>query len=90
MGLMIVNLLSTVILFLIARRLLGGAGAAMAGAAFLIMSADTSVLGLFAHATQFVVMFALAGTWLLQESSRVKHRMPILWGAGLCYGLAFQ
>ncbi len=89
MGLMIVNLLSTVILFLIARRLLGGAGAAMAGAAFLIMSADTSVLGLFAHATQFVVMFALAGTWLLLESSRSKRRMPILWGAGLCYGLAF-
>ncbi len=69
MGLMIVNLLSTVILFLIARRLLGGAGAAMAGAAFLIMSADTSVLGLFAHATQFVVMFALAGTWLLLENA---------------------
>ncbi len=88
-GLMIVNLLSTVFLFLIARRLTGSAGAALAGAAFIILSADTSVLGLFAHATQFVVMFALAGTWLLQESSGSKRRMPILWGAGLCFGLAF-
>ncbi len=88
-GLMIVNLLSTVILFLIARRLIGGAGAALAGAAFIILSADTSVLGLFAHATQFVVVFALAGTWLLQESSGSKHRMSILLGAGLCFGLAF-
>ena len=89
MGLMVVNLLSTVILFLIARRLLGAAGAALAGAAFIIMSADTSVLGLFAHATQFVMMFALAGTWLLQESSGSTHRTPILFGAGLCFGLAF-
>ena len=89
MGLMIVNLLSTVMLFFIARRLLGFVSAALAGAAFIIMSADTSVLGLFAHATQFVVMFALAGTWLLLESSGSKHRMPILGGAGLCFGLAF-
>ncbi len=37
MGLMVVNLLSTIILFLIARRLLGGAGAALAGAAFIII-----------------------------------------------------
>ena len=88
-GLIIVNLLSTVFLFLIARRLIGSAGAALAGAAFIILSADTSVLGLFAHATQFVVMFALAGTWLLQESSGSKRRMLILWGAGLCFGLAF-
>ena len=89
MGLLAVNLFSTVILYLIARPLLGAAGAALAGAAFIIMSADTSVLGLFAHATQFVVLFALAGIWLLQESSRSKRRMPLLWGSGLCLGLAF-
>ena len=68
MGLMAVNLISTIILFLIARRLFGAAGGCMAGVAFVVTSADTSVLGLFAHATQFVVMFALAGIWLLQES----------------------
>ncbi len=118
LGLMVVNLLSTVILYLIARPLLGAAGAALAGAAFVVMSADTSVLGLFAHATQFVVMFALAGIWLLEESLKSpqppfrkggkmetafntpvpsfkkgginpKRRMPLLWGAGLCLGLAF-
>jgi len=88
MGLMAVNLFSTVILYLIARPLLGAAGAALAGAAFVIMSADTSVCGLAGHATQFVVVFALAGIWLLQESSRSKRRMPLLWGSGLCLGLA--
>jgi hypothetical protein len=88
MGLLVVNLLSTIILYLLARPLLGSAGAALAGAAFIIMSADTSVLGLFAHATQFVMMFALAGIWLLQESSRSKRKIPLLWGSGLCLGLA--
>ncbi|MGA2026241.1 MAG: glycosyltransferase family 39 protein [Syntrophobacteraceae bacterium] len=87
-GLLAVNLFSTIILYLLARPLLGAAGAALAGAAFIIMSADTSVLGLFAHATHFVVMFALAGIWLLQKSSRSKRRMPLLWGSGLCLGLA--
>jgi len=90
LGLMVVNLISTVFLYLLARTLLGPAGAAMAGSAFIIMSADVSVLGLFAHATQFVVMFALAGIWLLQES--LKFPLPPfkhLWGAGLCLGLAF-
>ena len=88
MGLLAVNLLSTVILYLLARPLLGTAGAALAGAAFIIMSSDNSVLGLAGHATQFVVMFALAGIWLLQQSSNSERRMPLLWGSGLCLGLA--
>jgi 4-amino-4-deoxy-L-arabinose transferase-like glycosyltransferase len=89
LGLMVVNLLSTIILFLIARPLLGSAGAALAGAAFSIMSADLSVLGLFAHATHFVMLFALAGIWLLEQSSKSERRIPLLWGSGLCFGLAF-
>ena len=89
LGLMAVGLISTVILYLIAIRLLDASGAALAGAAFIVMSADTAVLGLFAHATHFVVLFALAGTWLLLQSSVSKHRTPFLFGAGICLGLAF-
>ncbi len=87
-GLMVVNLLSAGILFLIAMPLLGGVGAALATAAFSIMSVDLSVLGLFAHATHFVVLFALAGIWLLQESSKSKREITLLWSAGLCFGLS--
>jgi hypothetical protein len=87
LGLMAVNLVSTAILYLLAIPLLGAAGAAMAGAAFVVMSADASVLGLFAHATHFVMMFALAGTWLLLESSGSKRRTSFLFAAGLCFGL---
>jgi hypothetical protein len=84
-GLMAVNLISTAILYLIAMPLVGPAGAALAGTAFIVMSAQNSVLGLFAHATHFVVMFALAGTWLLLESSRSKRKMPFLFGGGVCF-----
>ena len=89
LGLMVVNLLSTVLLFLIARPLLGNAGAALAGAAFTIMSADASVLGLFSHATHFVMLFALAGIWLLQKSPAPERKNLLLWGAGICFGLSF-
>jgi 4-amino-4-deoxy-L-arabinose transferase-like glycosyltransferase len=88
MGLLAVNLLSTLFLYLLARRLLGEAGAATAGAAFVITSAGNSFLGLFGHATQFVVMFALAGTWLLLEGLRFERRTLLLWCSGLCLGLA--
>jgi len=100
MGLMAVNLLSSVLLYLLARPMLGAAGAALAAAAFVVTSADTSVLGLFAHATQFVVVFALAGVWLLLESLKSpappfknggigsKRRLVLMWGSGLCLGLA--
>lgn len=89
MGLMAVSLISAVVLYLIALPLLGAAGAALAGAAFIVMSAENSVLGLFAHATHFVVMFALSGTWLLLQGSESRHGKLFLWGAGLCFGLAF-
>jgi hypothetical protein len=89
LGLLVINLLSTIILFLIARRMLGYAGAALTGAAFSIMSADVSVLGPFAHATHFVMLFALAGIWLLQQSSESKRKIPLLWASGFCFGLSF-
>ncbi len=89
MGLMIINFLSTVILYFIARHLLGNVGAALAAVAFIIMSVDLSVLGLFAHATQFVVLFALAGTGLILVSSKSKNELLILLFAGFCFGLSF-
>jgi 4-amino-4-deoxy-L-arabinose transferase-like glycosyltransferase len=89
LGLMVISFLSTVILYFIARPLLGNFGAALASAAFIIMSADLSVLGLSAHATQFVVLFALAGIWSILASSKSKNELPILFIAGFCLGLSF-
>jgi hypothetical protein len=99
-GLMAINLLAAVFLYLLARRILGATGAALSAIAFIITSADISVLGLFAHATQFVMLFSLAGILLLQVSLRsseralaykgaaFRRRIALMWGAGLCLGLA--
>jgi hypothetical protein len=45
------------------------------------------VQGLAAHATHFVVFFALAGCGLLLAMSRTRSRL-VVFGAGLCFGLA--
>lgn len=61
MGLLLVNATSMVLLFFLARRLFAPEGAAVSVGVFAILSASQTVLGVFAHATQFVVMFVLAG-----------------------------
>lgn len=87
-GLLAVNLLATLMLYLLARRLLGEAAAAMAATAFVITSVNNSVLGPFAHSSQFVVLFALAGIWFLLKSSTSKRKIPPLWASGICLGLS--
>ena len=49
---------------------------------------STAVLGLAAHATQFVVLFAVPGTLLLWRAFQTGQRGPIFF-SGLLYGLAF-
>jgi hypothetical protein len=87
LGLLVIHLLSTAILYMIALPLLGYTGAVLAAAAFMVMSLDYSVLGLFAHATHFVMLFALAGVWILQKSENSGREIPLLLGSGLCLGL---
>ncbi len=64
-GLLTVNLLCALFLFLIVRRLRGPLTAAVSTAAFLALSATPGVVGLAAHATHFVILPALAGMFLL-------------------------
>jgi 4-amino-4-deoxy-L-arabinose transferase-like glycosyltransferase len=65
LGLLLVNAASVFLLYAVARRCLEGPGPAVAASAYALLSACPSVLGLEAHATQFVVAAALAGLWLL-------------------------
>src|SRR2546423_14175128 len=51
LGLLIVNIANIVIVFLIARRLIGLIAGIAAAASYTILSASPSVLGLAAHAT---------------------------------------
>ena len=87
LGLLIVNIASTVVVFLIARRLIGLIAGIAAAASYTILSASPSVLGLAAHATHFVMLPILLGALVLLKPGLTKKKMVfvsgILFGAGL-------
>jgi hypothetical protein len=87
LGLLAVNASSTLLLFLLGRRLLGDVGAVASAAAFALMSLSPSVLGLAGHLTQFLVPPLLAGCLLLWRAVD-SGRVWALAAAGACLGLA--
>jgi hypothetical protein len=64
-GLLLVNAATTLLIFLLARRLLGNFAGLIAGATYALLSTSESVLGFAGHATHFVVLPAVAGILLL-------------------------
>jgi 4-amino-4-deoxy-L-arabinose transferase-like glycosyltransferase len=80
-GLLLVNAACIVFVFLLARRLLGDPAAIAASAVYAALSISPVIAGTASHATQFVTLFALAGTLLLLNNKLAR--------AGLCFGLAF-
>ena len=99
LGLALVSAASVVLVFLLGRKLLDEAAGVAAATAFALLSLSPSVLGLAGHATHFIVLAALSGTWLLvralesPSSNRRSPRRPrpsLLMGAsGLLFGLGF-
>jgi hypothetical protein len=88
LGLMVVNAIAIVLLFLLTRRVHDDVAGVAAAASYALLSLSPSVLGTSAHATQFIVPFALGGTLLLLRAlDSGKYRM--LFASGLLYGLAF-
>jgi hypothetical protein len=87
LGLLVVNAASTVLLFLLALRLLGAATALATAAVFALLSLSQSVLGFTANAEHFVILPMLAGTLLLLRGVESGRRRALL-GAGVLYGLA--
>lgn len=64
-GVMLVNIATVVLVFLLGRKMLDEVAGVVAAVCFALMSLSPSVLGLAGHATHFVTLFALAGTLLL-------------------------
>ena len=60
-ALLTVNLGTSLILFLCARKLMNALGAAVTAITYSLFSVDYTVLGTAAHATQFVNLFLVAG-----------------------------
>ena len=88
LGLMVVNAIAIILLFLLTRRLFDDTAGVVAAAGYGLLSLSPSVLGTAAHATQFIVPFALCGTLLLLRSLD-SGRWWTLFLSGLLYGLAF-
>jgi hypothetical protein len=86
-GVILVNLASAGLVFVLARRLYGGAGGMVAAGTYALLSIVPPMAGLAAHATHFVVLPALAGAVLLQN---LDERMSAarIFSAGLLLGLA--
>lgn len=87
LGLLIVNGASIFLVYLLAGRLLDRNAARLSCASYAVMSLSTGVLGLFAHATHFAVLFSLAGFLVLLRSLDSRRTAPLII-SGLCFGLA--
>jgi hypothetical protein len=87
-ALILVNALTVLFLFLLARRIMGSLGAAAAAACFLLLSAGQSVQGVFANAEHFVILFAVAGLYLLLAACD-QGGAGRIFAAGLLLGTAF-
>jgi 4-amino-4-deoxy-L-arabinose transferase-like glycosyltransferase len=86
--LLLANSLTTIFVFLLGRRLGGDLAGTLAAVAHSVMSVCPAVVGLAAHATHFVVLFAVPAVLLLLKADHGK-RPGILFTSGILFGLAF-
>ena len=82
------NALTIVFVFLLARKLFGTMAGFVACASYGVMAVSPAALGMAAHASHFVVLFAVPATLLLLLADETK-RAATLFFSGMLYGLAF-
>ncbi len=87
LGLLFVNLLTAVLLYFLGRRLVGPICGLIAASFYIVLSLSPAVLGLAAHATHFVTLFATAGALLLLRATATRKWLMFFF-AGLAMGLA--
>jgi len=86
-GVLLTNIASIVLLFLIGRKLVNYMVGIIAGATYAALSLSYSVLGSAGHATHFVNLFALGGfLCLLEAFSSDKKRFYLI--SGILFALA--
>ncbi|MFA6666158.1 MAG: glycosyltransferase family 39 protein [Armatimonadota bacterium] len=88
LGLLLFNLASILLVFLVARRLFGNIEAIISAAIFAFLSLNPLALALQAHATHFIVFFSLLGILLLLRAIDTGRPVDTLL-SGLLFGMAF-
>jgi hypothetical protein len=87
LALVLINLLTAGLIFFLGRQLLGEFGGVAAAASYCILSLMPHVLGQAAHATHFVVMFSVAGAFLLLRAFD-RPSKTVIAASGCLFGFA--
>jgi dolichyl-phosphate-mannose-protein mannosyltransferase len=87
LGLVLINLVTVGLILFLGRNLLGEVAGIAAAAAYSVLSLMPYVLGLAAHATHFVVVFAVAGALLLTRALDRQSR-ALIFASGCLFGFA--
>lgn len=87
-GLLLVNIITIVLVFLVTRDMFGVLCGSVAALTYSLLSTSPSVLGMAAHATHFVALFAMEGIWLLWRALR-SGNLTTAFLSGTFFGVAF-
>ena len=88
LGLLAVNVVTTVLVFFLAKRIGDYFSAAVAASAFILLSVSPALFGMAGHATHFVLLPAVAGLLALLRALDRNER-PMFFLSGLLFGIAF-
>jgi 4-amino-4-deoxy-L-arabinose transferase-like glycosyltransferase len=83
LGLLLVNAATILLVFALGRRLLDERAAVIAAGFFALLSLDRGVMGVWAHATHFALLFALAGLAFLERAERQTRPSRVFLAGGL-------
>ena len=86
LGLLLVNAITIALIFLLGRRLMNSTAGIAAATTYAVLSVSPSVLGLAAHATNFVMIAVLGGTLLLLNTTD-RQAFRRLFASGLLFGI---
>jgi hypothetical protein len=87
LGLLLVNAATVILIFFLGRRLFSLTGGLTAASTYAVLSLSRSVMGLAAHATQFVMLPVLGGTLLLLLNESDRRAFRRLFASGLLFGI---
>lgn len=88
LGMILVNGITAVVMFFLARRLFDVITGVAAACSYAVLSNSEEVLGFHGHATHFVVLFALPGILALLHAIATRRRW-LFFLSGVLMGLAF-